>query len=88
MAASSVEFNHNQEFTCPVCLNILQEPFLTECCGQHLCAGCVANVKRRFKECPVCRHEPLNGMIDKHFRRWLNDKLKYVIINSDGRGSE
>ena len=88
MAASSVKLNHNQEFICPICLTILQEPFLTECCGQHLCAGCVANVKKRFNECPICRHEPLNGMIDKHFRRRLKDELKDMIINSDDGGSE
>jgi len=87
--ATSLALDDNEEFTCPICLNILQEPFLTECCGQHFCADCIASAKRRVNRCPYCQHEPLNGMIDKHFRRRLKDELKDInLINRDERGGE
>ena len=77
------------EFICPICHDILQEPFLTECCGQHegqhFCAGCITNSKRRLNNyCPCCRHEPVNGIIDKHFRRRLKDVLKDMNLLNIG----
>ena len=50
----------DEEFVCPVCLNILLEP-TTINCGHNVCRGCLAgwylsNVPRR-DECPTCRQK-------------------------------
>lgn len=66
-------FDHDEDYMCPICCDILQEPYLTECCGQHFCADCIAKAKRRVDRCPYCQTEPLTGMTDKHFNRRLRE---------------
>ena len=67
-------FDYNSEdYYCPICCEVLQEPFLTECCGQHFCADCIDKAKRKVDSCPYCRTEPVNGIIDKHFNRCVRE---------------
>ena len=49
------------EFNCPICLGILQEPYLTACCGNHFCEACIEKVKEGANKCPLCQETPLNG---------------------------
>ena len=67
----------SNDFNCPVCLSVLQEPFLTTCCGGHFCEGCVQKVKTQFDECPLCKEKPLNAVIDKYFKRQLDQLMIY-----------
>ena len=67
----------SKDFTCPVCLLVLQDPFLTTCCGGHFCEGCVQKVKTQFDECPLCKEKPLNAVIDKYFKRQLDQLMIY-----------
>lgn len=67
----------SNDFNCPVCLSILREPFLTTCCGGHFCEGCVQKVKTQFDECPLCKEKPLNAVIDKYFKRQLDQLMIY-----------
>ena len=39
-------------YICLVCMNLLTEPVLVECCGRHYCEKCFKNGKRR--RCPLC----------------------------------
>ena len=73
------------DFKCPICYEILQEPHLTTCCGNHhLCKGCMKNVKRANGRCPLCQQKPFDGFIDKRFERQLNDLRVYCIYKSKG----
>ena len=76
------------EFNCPICLGILQEPYLTACCGNHFCEACIEKVKEGEKEgankCPLCQETPLNGMINKSLRRKLNELKVYCIHKETG----
>ena len=67
----------SKDFSCPVCLSVLQEPFLTTCCGGHFCDGCVQKVKKHLDECPLCKERPLNAVIDKYFKRQLDQLMVY-----------
>ena len=51
-----------EEYYCPICLGILQEPYLTACCGNHFCEACIKKVKEGASKCPLCKETPLNGM--------------------------
>ena len=51
--------------------------FLTTCCGGHFCKGCVQKVKTQFDECPLCKEKPLNAVIDKYFKRQLDQLMIY-----------
>ena len=72
----------NDEFNCPICLGVLQEPYLTACCGNHFCEACVEKVKEGANKCPLCQETPLNGMINKSLRRKLNE-LKVYCMHKD-----
>ena len=67
----------SEDFSCPVCLSILQEPFLTICCGGHFCKACIQTVKRQHNECPMCKKSPLLSVIDKYFKRQLERLMVY-----------
>ena len=73
------------DFKCPICLEILQEPHLTTCCGNHhLCKVCMENVKKASDSCPLCQRKSFNGFINKHFERQLNNLQVYCIYKSKG----
>ena len=52
---------------CPVCLDILKDPYLTVCCGNHFCEPCIEAMKNSTNECPFCKVKPINGIVDKNF---------------------
>ena len=56
-----------EEFFCPVTLTVLLEPYLTQCCGNHLSQE--AYQRLQGKPCPVCREENLTAMKDKSVKR-------------------
>jgi len=80
---SSREFEFVQQpskdFDCPVCLEMLKDPFLTACCGNHFCKTCVDATKKSTDRCPLC-NQTLSGIIDKKFQRQIND-LKIFCPN-------
>ena len=73
-----------KHFTCPICLEVLTHPFLTECCGNHFCDKCISSVKQRRNECPLCKARPVYGIVDKHFKRELNEAKVYCSLRSQG----
>ena len=46
-------------FNCSICTNVLCEPELAVCCGQHFCEQCMKKwfLKQRKESCPHCRAE-------------------------------
>ena len=39
---------------CPICLLILREPFLVDCCGKSFCRACIQKIEAKKKSCPTC----------------------------------
>ena len=65
-----------EDYYCPVCTELLTEPFLTDCCGQHLCRTCRGRLLASGKaECPMCREPNTleDARLNKHLRRQVND---------------
>ena len=56
-----------QEFICPVSLDVLVDPYLTACCGNHLSQETYQRLQG--KPCPVCREENLTAVLDKSVKR-------------------
>ena len=73
-----------EDWKCPVCLELLKTPFLTECCGHHFCDSCISTVQRQQNECPMCKTCPIKGIIDKHFKREINEAQVYCLLQSQG----
>ena len=55
---------------CEICLEILNDPVQTTCCGQCYCKNCIAQVKS--KVCPHCRAK-VEVFPDKRSPRLIND---------------
>ena len=84
-----VNFTEKSAFdsNCPICLELLpNKPFLTECCRHHFCEKCINAVKLRKDECPLCKARPVNGAVDKHFSKELNEKRVYCSFKDKGCG--
>ena len=74
-------------YLCQVCLKVLQEPHVTECCGQHYCKACLENwfsQNRGRKTCPQCRATNFNHMIYKPLQRQINELEVYCTNRSNG----
>ena len=61
-----------EDFFCPVTLEVLREPFLTVCCGNHLSEEAANQLQRDEKPCPLCKR-PLQAVPDKYFKRKVGE---------------
>ena len=66
----------DQDFYCPVSLEILLEPHQTFCCGQHISQEAANRLTREGKPCPMCKSKDLVTQVDKSFKRNTINKLK------------
>ena len=63
-----VERPKELETDCPICLQVLRDPFQVTCCGNSFCKSCVQDDK---KSCPTCNEADFGVFPDKRLRRSL-----------------
>ena len=68
---------------CPVCLQILREPFQITCCGYAFCQVCIERVKQDNEPCPCCKLNDFDKFEDKRLKRTLY-KFKVRCISGCG----
>ena len=56
---------------CPVCLQVLKDPYQVNCCGYAFCRSCVERIQRDNKPCPCCNAERFDKFEDKRLKRSL-----------------
>ena len=71
-------------YECLVCLQLLREPWIVECCGHHLCKPCINKIIRDKKGCPHCRTAKFRHMRDRNHQRILLGKRVYCKYKSKG----
>ena len=69
---------------CPVCLCVLKEPYLIDCCGISFCKTCIEPIKSDNKPCPLCNVQFTNSMPDKRLQRRLNELQVYCCHTEAG----
>ena len=69
---------------CLVCLQLLREPWIVECCGHHLCKPCIDKLVRDRQGCPHCRTPRFRHMRDRNHERILLGKQVYCKYRSKG----
>lgn len=68
---------------CSVCLGILCEPYLVDCCGYRFCRSCIETVQDDSKSCPLC-NKRFKIFPDKQLQRVLSQKQVYCKHKEDG----
>ena len=69
----------SKDFDCPICFQLMWNPFLTACCGNHFCETCVKSTKEKSNQCPFCNEKPISGITDKKFQRQMNELQVYCV---------
>ena len=83
-----------EEFNCSICTKVLQEPMLTDCCGQHLCKACLENWfetgpgQKRTKTCPHCRSEEFVYIKSLPLKRKISNLEIYCPNRATGCGKQ
>ena len=74
------------DYLCMICAKVLNEPHLTDCCGQHFCQACLKQwfKKQGTKICPHCRSETFTHMRDLPLRRKINALEVYCPNQKEG----
>ena len=85
-SSSDCEFveQTSKDFDCPVCFQLIWNPFLTACCGNHFCETCVKSTKEKSNQCPFCNEKPISGITDKKFQRQINELKVYCVHRKHG----
>ncbi len=66
----------HDEFSCPICLNLLFNPKYCSKCEQMFCEDCVTKSLEKNKSCPHCR----NIFVESKIPRQLTTLLNSVLI--------
>ncbi len=66
----------DQDYFCPVSLELLIEPHQTSCCGHHISQQAANRLIRERKPCPMCKEDNFSTHEDKFFKRNCINKLK------------
>ena len=56
---------------CPVCLQVLCEPYQATCCGYSYCKSCIQRLKNNGHRCPTCNESEYDVFPDKRLQRSL-----------------
>ena len=64
-----------EKYLCNICMKVLQEPQLTDCCGQNYCASCLQTwfAQQGKRQCPQCRQENFTHIIYWPLKREINE---------------
>ena len=72
------------QIECPVCLQILREPYQAPCCGYSFCKLCIEKVKADNMPCPTCKEENFVTFYDKRLQRSLSELHVYCSHKQEG----
>ena len=74
------------DYLCMICAKVLNEPHLTDCCGQHFCQACLEQWfrKQAKKICPHCRSESFTHMRYLPLKRKIDDLKVYCPNRAEG----
>ena len=75
---------HGVQTECSICLCVLREPYLLDCCGYSFCKSCIEPIKAEKKPCPLCSVHFTTCIADKRLQRTLNDLQVYCAHKDKG----
>ena len=69
---------------CSICLLVLRQPYMVECCGNRFCKACLDEYLKVMTRCPLCKQTITAAIHDKQLQRCLKEKLVYCSNKSRG----
>ena len=69
---------------CSICLHVLRDPHMVDCCGYRFCRRCIDRVLYEFKTCPLCNHKQPRTIADKQLSRTLRQKRVKCTHKEEG----
>ena len=69
---------------CSVCLHILKEPCVVDCCDTRFCGVCIELVEKDNKPCPLCGKTEFKSMKDDGLERSLKKLEVWCSYRKDG----
>lgn len=72
------------DYNCPVCLSLMNEPQLTSC-GHHFCKACIEPIYQQLeRECPLCKEPGFRMMPDRDIARKIRGLKIYCVNHQAG----
>ena len=72
------------QWECPLCLQILREPYQAPCCGNSFCRVCIERIKTDKKPCPTCNENNFATFHNKGLERTLYQFQVYCSHKKEG----
>ena len=75
------------DWECAICLVILRQPYLVDCCGNHFCKACLDKIspgEENKLTCPLCKGEEFRSIPNKGLERVLNQRKVYCTHKKSG----
>ena len=69
---------------CPICLQILREPYQVTCCGKSFCRQCIERVEGDHKPCPCCKKDEFDDFPNKGLQQPLYGFKVYCVNKEKG----
>ena len=77
-----------EELTCSICMKVLCEPHLVNCCEQQYCKGCLDEWQKKNKTCPHCRSDDFASILMKQTKRKIGELKVYCPNKRHGCKAE
>ena len=68
-----------KDLECPICLNLIWDPYECTDCGKIFCKACLKKAKKKQNYCPICRKNPFQERYAKSVKTFFN-KIKLNCI--------
>ena len=73
-----------EDHHCTICKEVLTNPVLIECCGQHFCGACLDHWLTKEISCPACRNKNIKFIKSLHMKRKVHSLKIYCLNRSKG----
>ncbi len=76
----------SDRYNCMICFELLVQPALVSCCGQHFCEDCLKKWQRekKGKSCPHCKSKTVTYIVNKERVRDINELEVYCSNKTKG----
>ena len=94
MAASGKDIDYQfvealpEELTCSICMKVLCQPHLVNCCEQSFCKECLSKWSRRNSRCPHCRSTGFSTIFRTQANRKVGELKVYCPNKQHGCKAE